>query len=195
MEEFIIIIFIILIIVVCIIYYQSSTHDMVYIESDIDGKKYLVRDLPDKKVAVNILAKIKTNIHKLANLLYNNKNNHKDYKEYINKLYNGIQNSVIEESAENAVYTSYSVNKGEEIVFCLRSKLLRNKIHDFNLIMYVVLHEMAHVACPEVGHTTLFKKIFAFLAQEAVNIGMYQKINFETNHTEYCGLTITDSII
>ena len=51
--------------------------------------------------------------------------------------------------------TSYTINKGEKIVICLRSKFL-NEIHDINTIMYVVIHELAHVACPEFGHTPLF---------------------------------------
>ena len=96
---------------------------------------------------------------------------------------------------KNTVYTSYSINKGEQIVFCLRSKMIRNKLHDFNLIMYVVLHEMAHVGCPEIGHTELFKKIFALFASEAVKMGLYEKIEFRNNNKEYCGMQITDSII
>ncbi len=54
---------------------------------------------------------------------------------------------------------------------------------------------MGHVACPEFGHTDLFKDIFAFLATEAVKIGIYTKIDFKQDNKEYCGLTITDSII
>jgi predicted metal-dependent hydrolase len=168
---------------------------MIYLVSDIDNKEYLVRNLPDSKIAVNILAKIKQNIHKIATYLFENKSKYPENEKYIIKLYNGIQNSLIEESSENTVYTSYSVNKGEEIVFCLRSKLVRNQIHDFNLIMYVVLHEMAHIGCPEIGHTDLFKKIFGFLATEAVKLNLYKKIEFDKSNTEYCGLTITDSII
>ena len=64
-----------------------------------------------------------------------------------------------------------------------------------NLVMYVVLHEMAHIACPEYGHTQLFKQIFAFFAETAIKINLYEKINFNENPSEYCGLTVTDSII
>ena len=39
------------------------------------------------------------------------------------------------------------------------------------------------------------KKIFAFLTTVAINIGMYQKIEFGTEPAEYCGLMITDSIV
>ena len=88
----------------------------------------------------------------------------------------------------------YSVNKGEQIVFCLRSKNT-GKLHSLNLVMYVALHEMAHVACPEYGHTKLFKKIFAFFTKTAIEMGIYERIPFNQRPEEYCGLTITDSII
>jgi hypothetical protein len=62
--------------------------------------------------------------------------------------------------------------------------------------MYVVLHEISHVACPIYdNHGPLFREIFSFITTTAVNMGLYKKIDFATNNTEYCGLNITDSII
>ena len=65
----------------------------------------------------------------------------------------------IYETSLTSNYTSYSINKGEELSFCLRSKST-GKLHDINLLMYVAVHELAHTACPETGHTPLFNKIF-----------------------------------
>jgi predicted metal-dependent hydrolase len=166
------------------------------VKSDIDSNFYLVRDVPDKQYASNMLAKISINMTKLNNYLSENKKKFPKYEKYINQLNDKLKNTKIQESTDNGIYTSYSVNKGEQIVFCLRSRKINNgKLHDLNLLMYVVLHEMAHVACPEYGHTDLFKDIFAFLTTEAVNINIYTKINFKNDNREYCGLTITDSII
>ena len=86
------------------------------------------------------------------------------------------------------------MNKGEELVFCLRSKEDKH-FHDINLIMYVMVHELAHIACPEYGHTPLFNKIFTFLLKICIKIKLYKKIDFDTNPTEYCGMTVTSSII
>jgi len=190
-----IIIFIVIIAVA--IYYFSNKGDVVYVTSDIDDKQYLVRDLPDKQQAANMLARIKQNIMTLTKYLVENKNSEKfkPYIPYIDQLANKIKNVVITESSGDSVYTSYSVNKGDEIVFCLRSRKNKDKMHDINLVMYVALHEMAHVACPEFGHTELFKKIFAFLTEVAISLGLYKKMDFEAEPVEYCGLTITDSII
>ncbi len=194
-----IVIFLIIIITIFLIYYYRERmhfYKVELVKSDIDSKYYLVRDSPDKQYASNMLAKITINMNKLSNYLYNNKSKFTKYEPYVNQLNTKLKNTKIQESTDNGIYTSYSINKGEQIVFCLRSrKDSTNKLHDLNLLMYVVLHEMAHVACPEYGHTELFKDIFAFLTTEAVNINIYKKIDFKTDNREYCGLTISDSII
>jgi hypothetical protein len=142
-----------------------------------------------------MLSKIKKNMYSLSQYLETNKDKYKDFTQYIDQLSTKIYGCTIMESSENSIYTSYSVNKGEEIIFCLRSRSKKNELHDINLVMYVVLHEMAHVACPEYGHGDLFKKIFAFLTERAVELNLYTKIDFYKNPTEYCGLIINDSII
>jgi predicted metal-dependent hydrolase len=174
---------------------KLEKHEVKYVKSNLDNKEYLVRDLKDKTDAANLLASLKINMMKLDNHLYENKDSKyvKD-KAYIEQLNSRIKNAVINESSEDSAYTSYSVNKGEQIVFCLRSKH-DGKLHDLNLLMYVAIHEMAHVGCPSYGHNDEFKHIFAFFTQTAINLGIYTKMDFHDNPTEYCGLTISESII
>jgi hypothetical protein len=188
--------------------YGSGSRDMTYTVSDIDNHRYMVRNRKDKKTAANFLAKLRSNIYLITNYVYNNLNNsvigktprYIQFKPYILQLHTKIKNVVVKESAENTVYTSYTVNKGEQIIFCIRSKnisnlVAENNIHDFNLVMYVMLHEISHVACPEYDHTPLFKMIFKFLCEEAVELGIYKKIDFRQEPKEYCGMRIDDSII
>lgn len=185
-----------IIIIIILVYLQREYGDVVYCISDIDGQSYLVRERPDKQQACNMLATIKKNMFILSKYLEENIKEFEEYRPYIIQLNEKIYDSTIMESGENNVYTSYSVNKGEQIIFCLRSRAQQtHQLHDINMVMYVVLHEMSHVACPEYGHTQLFKKIFGFLAKQAIEIGLYTKINFEKFPAEYCGLMITDSII
>ena len=155
--------FIFILSIIAIIKLEKS--EVKYVKSKIDGEEYLVRDVHDKQEASDLLAKIKRNMFKLKDHLLENKNKdeYKEYSEYIDQLNTRISGVVINESTPDSTYTSYSVNKGEQIVFCLRSKY-DSSIHDLNLLMYVAIHEMAHVACPEYGHTDLFKKIFAFMS-------------------------------
>lgn len=194
--EYMCLIIMLIVIIIIFAYLRHESNDVIYVKSDIDGQLYLVRNLPDKQIACNLLAAVKRNMFTLAQYLYSNIDSYKEYKPYIQQLNDKIYDATIMESGENNVYTSYSVNKGEQIIFCLRSRGNKtNELHTLNLVMYVVLHEMSHVACPEYGHTDLFKKIFAFLVQRAIELKLYTKIDFDVHPVEYCGLMITDHII
>lgn len=186
----IIVILLVSIYIIC----KLEKYEVKYVKSNVDNIEYLVREELDMQEAADMLAKINQNIHSFVLNLYTNIDKHKKYKEYIEQLHNKIQNVVISESSAESSYTSYSINKGEQIVFCLRSKY-NNQLHDMNLLMYVVLHELAHVGCPEYGHGELFKKIFAFFAKNGMEQGIYKKINFNSLPKEYCGLIISESII
>jgi len=203
-----VILLLILLTLMFIHYYNVGQRDMIYVKSDIDSAQYMVRNQKDKKQAANMLARLKSNIHgitqymnlKLENPKYADQTRYKEFKPYILQLKEKIKNVVVKESASNTVYTSYTVNKGEQIIFCIRSKTIStilnsSDIHDLNLIMYVALHEISHVACPEYHHTPLFKKIFKFICEEAIEMGIYKKIEFNITPKEYCGMKINDTII
>ena len=61
--------------------------------------------------------------------------------------------------------------------------------------MYVAIHELAHIGCHEIGHTDLFKKIFAFYLEVAIELGIYKHVDYEIDPVEYCGMILSSSII
>jgi hypothetical protein len=194
--------YIILILIILLIFIiKHQKNDMVYVISDIDNKPYMVRKLLDKQQASNMLAKLHNNIYIFVQYLmdkityFPTVQRYIEFKPYIIQLNNKIQNVIIQETPANTEYTSYTINKGEQIIFCIRSSEPPNNIHDLNLIMYVLLHELSHVACPEYNHTPLFKKIFKFICEEAIEMGIYKSIDFNTTPQIYCGMKIYDSII
>ena len=99
----------------------------------------------------------------------------------------------IMETEKGSKHTSYSVNKGEKLVFCLRSKDENENIIDQNTIMFVALHEMAHIMTLSIGHTKEFWKNFKYLLKIAVELGLYREINYSTTPQKYCGMTVTDT--
>lgn len=184
----------VLLIIIYIIYHNIVKSTAVYVKSDINNKAYLVRDEIDKQQASNLLATLETRINILSNYLHDNIDKYPEYSEYIIQLNDGLKDVIINEGEKGSKYTSYSVNKGEQIVFCLRSRNSpTEELHDINLLMYVALHEIAHVACPEKGHTELFKNIFSFFISIATELSIYTHIPFETDPKEYCGLYISNS--
>ena len=152
-------IYIISIILFCsilIIYTNTYKDDnMIYEKSMIDNNYYWVRNMNDKQNAANTMATIVKNMTKLINHLQTNINNFPQNMNYIKNLISRTKKIYIMETPKDDKFTSYTINKGEKIVFCLRSKLF-HAIHDINTIMYVVIHELSHIACPEYGHTKLF---------------------------------------
>ena len=189
---------IVIILIFCSIYFIYSTSylndNLIKTKSQLDNSYYWVRDLPDKNQAANVLAKIKKNIYKLVNYLQENKDQFPKNLNYIKDLVSRTKSIIIMETGADEKYTSYTVNKGERIVFCLRAKLV-NTIHDLNTLMYVVIHELAHVGCPEFGHTPLFREIFKFLLIESVKINIYTPIDYRKYPKNYCGMEINEYLL
>lgn len=188
------IILIILLILLIYYFYKLSKSEAIYVKSDLDDKEYLVQNLEDKEEATYMLSIIYKRILMLRDHFLNNMDNYQEYKQYLKQFCERINNLVLQENAPDGRYTSYTVNKGDEIALCLRSRKT-GKLHDLNLIMYVVLHELAHVACPEIDHTELFKKIFIFFLKIAISLKIYKKVNYQLDPHEYCGLTINENLL
>jgi hypothetical protein len=191
------IICLLVIIVFVNILYKRKFYDVSLQKSTLDNDFYLVKNTSDKQTSANILSELSNKIQRLNTYLYKNKDTDTmiRYKPYIIKLNSRLRKTIICENADTSKYTSYTINKGEKIAFCLHSKKYPYKFHDINLITYVALHEISHIACPEIGHTDLFKEIFAFITQIAIDIGIYRYENFKIYPKEYCGIDVNDSII
>ena len=190
-ETFIICMFVIFI----YIFLTMNSNKFVLIEAS-DGQKVRVNDEIDQQGSANLLAEIIVRIYKLRNYLKNNKDKYPNQIDCIDLLEKNLNEdrTQIYENSTSSDYTSYSVNKGEEVVFCLRSKKT-NKLHDINLMMYVAIHEMAHIGCFEIGHTKLFKEIFAFYLKIAIELDIYKYDNYDENPVEYCGMILSSTII
>lgn len=162
----------------------------------IDGNNIAVRDSRDMYDGAVLLNTLISNMYSLRNILVNNIAQYPEQREYIELLANNFnrRRTKIYENSHQSNYTSYSVNKGEEFVFCLRCRKSL-QLHSLNLLMYVAVHEMAHAGCPEVGHTPLFNRIFRFYLQEAVKYNLYKYENYSQSPVEYCGLRLYTNIL
>jgi hypothetical protein len=178
--------------IIILIFAEMGKNDVVFTKNQVNGNEYLVRNLPDKNQASMLLAQIHSNINKLTDYLYKNINNYKDHKKYIINLYERTRYLILKENVPNSSYTTYTLNKGEEMVCCLRSKK-NGKLHDLNLLMFVAIHELAHIGCPEQGHTALFINIFTFFLKVAIDIKIYNYQDYHTIPTEYCGMELNET--
>ena len=51
---------------------------------------------------------------------------------------------------------SYTINK-KHVYICMHDK--HGEYYDRNMLIYVLIHELAHVICDEIGHTDKFNQI------------------------------------
>ena len=178
------------------IYYFLNKNNFITIESNT-GSAIKIYDDELIKEKTELLSLIVNRMNELTKYLNENKNYDDliDFKPYINQLINNFNNNTdIHETDPNTDLTSYSVNKGQELSVCLKSKKTK-KLHDINLLMYVVIHEMAHFGCPDIGHGTLFQKIFKKFTEVAIKINLYSYDNYNKNPVEYCGMDLSSNVI
>ena len=170
-------------------HYEHLSQDITFTKSDIDDKEYLVRNMEDKKSAANLLAKIRIKLENLTALMKQKYPNDQSVIR-LNKRFNANN---ISESGKGSQYTSYSVNKGEKIVFCIRQKDTNESLVEENTITFVAIHELAHIMTKSVGHTPEFWENFKRLLKEAIKANLYSKEDYTNNPKEYCGIKVTDS--
>ena len=188
MFGFIIILFIILIALK--IYSESDVFNLRCIISTVDGKKYCVRERENVQKASNLLAQT---TEKLGYLVQNMKRRYSS-RENVKRLVENFNPTTIKETLPTSEYTAYSENKGEKIAFCLNKQKHNNdNLIDSNTLMFVAIHELAHLMTAAIGHGEEFWSNFKFLLENAVELKIYTPIDYKKEPESYCGMDITDN--
>ena len=183
------IILIFIIFLILLGYLEFKKNNIIYVKSK-NGDYQLVRNLHDREKSAELLSKIKERLTILCKYVYEKyKNNEKHNKSVIRLNYRFDVNN-IQESLGEMGYTSYSVNKGEEIHFCLRDKNENEDLHPINTLMFVAIHELAHIMSLSLGHNEEFKRNFKFLLKRAIEIGVYKKKDYSKENVKFCGMEI-----
>lgn len=176
--------------IVILLFIQRHYNEVEYVKSRIDQRNYLVRKLPHSQEAADYLADVNA---KLMQLTRHMMAKYGDQNPEVQQLYRNYNPNALSEGSYESGYTSYTVNKGEKMVLCIRQK--DTTFVDKNTIMYVAIHELAHVMTTTLQHDENFWRNFKFLLQEAVALNIYKKVDFKQDPQDYCGIKITSSII
>lgn len=153
--------------------------------SSVDGRTYLVRKLPDKQEASDRLATLSQNIKRVIQQCAANP---KD-AEAVKRLESKFDSETIIEHMPGNTYVSHSVNKGQELSICVRDKG-SNAFIDPNTVMFVALHELAHVMSVSTGHTPEFWANMKYLLERGSEIGVYQPVDYSKTPVMFCGMEI-----
>ena len=194
MEDFTTFFFILICASVFYVYLENKASDVTYVR--LNKIEYLVRNLPDKEEAALLLSKIRDRLTRVVEHVCDNiddESNSDDHNKSLKRLKKNYRPDNITESSPGNKYTSYSINKGDKIVFCLRAKDGSNKLVDINTMMFVAIHELAHLMTKSIGHTTEFWDNMRFLLKKGIKIGVYKNHDYNNTPVEYCGTKITDT--
>lgn len=88
-----------------------------------------------------------------------------EIRETIKPVFPDINNVILLKGKK-----SYTINK-KRVHICLKDQ--KGRYYDKNMLIYVTLHELAHVRCDEVGHTEKFHEIFRQILNTAVKNKVY----------------------
>ena len=188
--------FIVGVLILVIVYLIYSINNSGLTKAEFDGQIFMVQELPDKMKAVDLLIKLKNDLSTIAQKTLERAKDEKnsEYIGYMQIINDRLNTVYIREVEKDSPYTSYSVNKGEELVFCLRNKET-HQFYDYNKILYVAVHEIAHIGCPEVGHTKLFFELNRYILETAQQNNMYEFVDYNNTPEEYCGIQIYTNVL
>ena len=170
---------------------EHLTNEVTYVKSNIDNNEYLVRNIKDKELAADMLAKMRMKLEEICKVM---KKKYPDDESVI-RMNEKFNSDNITEAGKNNQYTSYSVNKGEKIVFCIRQKDEDESFVDENTMTFVSIHELAHIMTKSIGHTTEFWDNFKRLLKEAIEHNLYTREDYSKSPKDYCGIKVSDSPI
>ncbi len=134
----------------------------------------------------------KYHIDRPTSLEQDHEHEREDLRKIIAVLLDNYDPDVIKEHRPLAGETSYTRDKGTSMHLCLRHKDNSNQLVDKDVLLFVVLHEISHIAAYFTwDHTTQFWEVFKFILEEAVESGIYHPVDYSQNPQKYCGIVIT----
>tara|TARA_B100001109_G_scaffold254976_1_gene256255 strand:+ start:377 stop:976 length:600 start_codon:yes stop_codon:yes gene_type:complete len=171
-------------------YYKNSDIQLTCIISKVDGNEYCVRRREDLESAADLLASTINKCKKLVKHL----NEKYSEQENVKRLVKGFDDTKIKETLPTSKFKAYSENKGQSLAFCLNVDGENDdNLIDENTLLFVALHEVAHIMTKSIGHKPEFWDNFKFLLKEAKDIGIHNPQDYKKSPEEYCGMKITDN--
>lgn len=213
MKEFTPFFIIIVLISIFYLYLENKEQFLTSVETKSSPKrKFLVRVMQesekqqgaeDESKAAELLNEITNRLQKIVDHVYENIDDmvakytdstyqsEEKFRSSIKRMKSNFKPENISESSPGNKYTSYSINKGEKLVFCLRAKKGVPKLTDINTMMFVAIHELAHLQSKSIGHNKEFWDNMRFLLKIGIKLCVYCHTEYHRKHKAYCGIEIT----
>ena len=172
-------------------FFHLGNYPLTMVQSSVDNKYYKVRDMPDKQAAADLMARVRNRMNRLKMHVESAFPDKPQVKQLSQNF--RAEPDRFGESTPDDEHTSFSVNKGESVHFCLRQREGGNEnLVNEDVMTFVAIHEMGHMITKTIGHGPDFWNNFAWLLQEAESTGIYRHTDFKAHPVSYCGIKITD---
>lgn len=170
-----------------LLFSKNGTTNKKYVsqKSTVDHASYYVLDFPDKQAAADTLAMICKDLTRFVGHLQMTHANNYGVKLLGERFNSGN----VKEGFYDTGETTYTENK-KYVSLCMRDA--SGGLHSQNVLMFVMLHELAHMmnAKHDNSHDATFKKDFDFLKTQASEYGIYVNLAVPVS---YCQISITHS--
>lgn len=175
---------IIIIVILVIVYLLAFKDDRVLVRSS-DGTEFMVNQTSPENLAkkAELLAKVNSKAKKLVGEM--NINNYPSQK-ISTRLYKRCKNIKINECQNGEA--GYTINKGQIICVCCEKD---NVVNNEREVMFVILHELAHVMSNEYGHGLEFQENFDYITKYAAKLELWEVTDYSKNNTDICGVLVT----
>ena len=175
---------------IAFVYSKKTDFELKCIISGKNGNTFCVRERNKIQEAADLLARVTDKATQLVNLL----NTKYPDKDSVKRLVDGYNPNTIKETLPNSKHTAYTENK-KQMSFCLNVKKNdeNGELIDEHTLMFVTLHEMAHISCKSIGHKSEFWENFRFLLEEAKIAGIHEPVDYSKEPKEYCSQKINDN--
>jgi hypothetical protein len=195
-----ILIVLVIVILIALTYYNNRvTFKTACTQSD--GRCYKVASgLGDTHIAAGLLSRLNADILKLIRHM---RDSYLWNKKYIGSndpaiilrkilvthmLYRYNADQLVENIPRRIGETSFTQEKGKMMALCMRDK--DKKIEDYEILLFVGLHELSHIATNIRDHEEPFWFVFQVILKEAKSVGIYHPIDHRINPISTCGLKV-----
>jgi hypothetical protein len=199
--------FVIVIVVIIVYFYLINPvnvedfEDRSFVTSAVDGRTYGILEAYNPaggstQDAANKLAEINDFLLSFINFMHTKyiveRRGSKKSQDFAKRLIKKYDPNVMVENRPDGIEdTSFVINKGEVVSFCLREpESGYDRIHQMETLKFVALHELSHIGSAEYGHEDLFWTDFKFVLHNAEESGLYTPIDFSKTPMQYCGMQV-----
>ncbi len=172
----------VLLAILAIVYVVATRKPVARVVSTVDGKAHEVLDTVNCAAAADMMATLET---KVAELLERSETIAPGDKRFANIRARWSGRLVEIDGTDNI---AYSMDK-HDVSICVRRK--DGSVENYNDLMFVLLHELSHIANDTYGHDDKFWKTFKFVLEVADATGVYTFQDYGRKSVTVCGKEIS----